>query len=74
MGEVIHIYVLFPQFCCKTKTALGKKGLKKKRTFGGSPFLIGDEGVQITKKGILGWLAATMQLTCPEHPFPSLLY
>ena len=31
MGEVIHIYVLFPQFCCKTKTALGKKGLKKKK-------------------------------------------
>ena len=76
MGEVIDIYILFfPQFCCKTKTALGKKSLKKKeRTFGGSPFLIGDEEVQIPKKGILGWLAATTQLTCPEHPFPSLLY
>lgn len=43
MGEVIHIYILFPQFCCKTKTALEKKRLKKKkRPFGGSPFLIGD--------------------------------
>ena len=69
-------YFFFLSFVVKLKLLWEKKSLKKKerRTFGGSSFLIGDEEVQIPKKGLLSWLAPTKQLTCPGHPFSSLLY
>ena len=38
------------QFCCKTKTALKNKILKKKKSAGDSPLLTGDEGIQIPKE------------------------